>query len=280
MIVGFIQVPNVDTSYPFEKKVSATRHITIGFIKVFLPGKTMPNRVNITITKVNKIVIDDFCFNLVSYKQDASDFLMNFSSIKPNTTIQFKLDTLSEEYGNTFFERQTSEGNYFLEPIFEEKDGKWIISVYIPVQDDMGSMFPFMLFFIFSQDCYQKYNATIEKIKKLVHRFSIWIYSHDDLNKEILSKLSSQLRDILEKGIDPNYLEMKEILKMPSLEREIILVVLKEHRSGGISLEHLAQYLRESQKNISEVALELANKGFLRLLKDKDVTIIDSLWII
>ncbi|MHA1552399.1 MAG: hypothetical protein ACTSQC_10705 [Candidatus Heimdallarchaeaceae archaeon] len=240
----------------------------------------MPNRVNITITKVNKIVIDDFCFNLVSYKQDNNDFLMNFSSIKPNATIQFKIDTLAEEYGNTFFERQAAEGNYFLEPIFEEKDGKWIISVYIPVQDDMGSMFPFILFFIFSQDCYQKYNASIEKIKKLVHRLSSWIYNQDDLNKENLSKLSSQLREILEKGTEPNYLEMKEILKMPTLEREIILVILKEHRSGGISLEHLAQYLHESQKKVSEVASELANRGFLRQLKEKDVTIIDSLWII
>ncbi len=240
----------------------------------------MPNRVNITITKVNKIVIDDFCFNLVSYKQDANNFLMNFSSVKPNSTIQFKLDTLAEEYENKFFERQVANGNYFLEPIFEEKDGKWIISVYIPVQDNMGTLFPFILFFILSQDCYQKYTLTITKIKKLVQRLSNWILSHDDLNKENLSKFSSQLREILEKGTEPEYLEMKEILKMPTLEREIILVLLKEHRSGGISLEHLAQYLRESPKTVSEVTSELANRGLLRQLKEKDVTIIDSLWII
>ncbi len=280
VIEGFIQVPNVDASYPFEKKVSATRHITIGFIKIFLPDKTIPKRVNITITKVNKMGIDDFCFNLVSYKQDDTNFLMNFSSIKPNTIIQFKLDTLVEEYGNTYFERQVAEGNYFLEPIFEEKDGKWIISVYIPVQDDMGGMFPFILFFILSQECYQKYIVSMTKIKKLIQRLSNWIYNHDDLNKENLSKFSSQLREILEKGTGPNYLEMKEILKMPTLEREIILVVLKEHRNGGISLEHLAKYLHESQKNISEVISELANKGYIRQLKEKEVTIIDSLWII
>ncbi|MHA1347438.1 MAG: hypothetical protein ACTSVO_06215 [Candidatus Heimdallarchaeaceae archaeon] len=277
---GFIQVPNIDASYPFEKKVSATRHITIGFIKIFLPDRTMPKRVNITITKVNKIGIDDFCFNLVSYKQDVASFLMNFSSVKPNSTIQFKLDTIAEEYGKTLFERQVADGNYFLEPIFEEKDGKWITSVYIPAQDDLGSTFPFILFFILSQECYQKYNTTISKTKKLVQRLSNWIYHHDDLNKENLSKFSSQLREILEKGTEPDYLEMKEILKMPTLEREIILVVLKEHRNGGISLEHLTEYLHESQKKISEVVSELAHKGFLRQLKEKDVTIIDSLWII
>ncbi len=229
---------------------------------------------------MNKIGIDDFCFNLVSYKQDDNSFLMNFSSIKPNSTIQFKLDTLAEEYGNTYFERQVAEGNYFLEPIFEEKDGKWIISIYIPVQDDMGGMFPFILFFILSQECYQKYNVSLTKIKKLIQRLSNWIYNHDDLNKENLSKFSSQLREILEKGTDPNYLEMKEILKMPTLEREIILVILKEHRNGGISLDHLATYLRESQKKISKVASELAHTGYLRILKETDVTIIDSLWII
>ena len=168
VVEGFIQVPNIDASYPFEKKVSATRHITIGFIKIFLPDRTMPKRVNITITKVNKIGIDDFCFNLVSYKQDAANFLMNFSSVKPNSTIQFKLDTIAEEYGKTLFERQVADGNYFLEPIFEEKDGKWITSVYIPAQDDLGSTFPFILFFILSQECYQKYNTTISKTKKLV----------------------------------------------------------------------------------------------------------------
>ena len=73
---------------------------------------------------------------------------------------------------------------------------------------------------------------------------------------------------------------MKEILKMPTSEREIVLVVLKEHRSGGVSLEHLAQLLRESQKIVSEAVSKLANKGFLRQLKEEDVTIIDSLWII
>ncbi|MCG3223854.1 MAG: hypothetical protein H7647_05270 [Candidatus Heimdallarchaeota archaeon] len=240
----------------------------------------MPNRVNITITKVNKIVIDDFCFNLVSYKQDENKYIMNFSSIKPNTSIQFKLDTLAEEYGNTLFERQVSQGNHYLEPIFEEKDGKWIISIYITAQDDMGNVFQFIFFLILSQECYQKYNTTIEKIKKLVQRFSTWINSNDDLNKENLSKLSSQLREILEKETEPSYLEMKEILKMPTSEREIVLVVLKEHRSGGVSLEHLAQLLRESQKIVSEVVSKLANKGFLRQLKEEDVTIIDSLWII
>ena len=236
VVEGYVSVSNIDASYPLEKKVSATRHITVGFIRNFLPDKTMPKRVNITITKVNKIGDDDFCFNLVCYKQESDRFLMNFSSIKPSTSVQFQLDTLAEEYGNTFFERSVSDGNYFLEPIFEEKDNRWIISVYIPIHDDMGSVSPVVLFLILSQDCYQKYNSASDKITKLVQRLSNWMNNLDDFNKENLSKFSSQIQEVLEKGSEPRYLEMKEILKMPTLEREIILVVLKEHRSGGISL--------------------------------------------
>lgn len=240
----------------------------------------MPKRVNITITKVNKIGLDDFCFNLVSYKLEENNLLMHFSSIKPNSTIQFKLDTLAAEYGNTFYERQVADGIFYQEPIFEEKDGKWIISVYIPAQDDMGSTFPFILFFILSQECYQKYNSTIEKLQKLVQRFVNWIYSHDDLNKENFSKLSSQIVEIIEKGTEPEYLEMKEILKMPTLQREIVLVILKEHRNGGIGLGKLAEILAETQKKTLAIVTELINKGYIRIVEDGNETINDSTWLI
>ena len=240
----------------------------------------MPNRVQITISKVNKTLIDDLSFNLVGYKYENDNFIMDFSSIKPTTSIQFKLDTLAAEYGENLYVRKLSKENQFLEPVYEENEKKWIIPIYISLQDDMGSLFPVFLFIVLSQDFYHKYNESTEKITRLIMRISNWIYNTDDFNKENLSKLYSQITLILEKGEEPNFLEMKEILNMPDLERQIIVSVLKEHRSGGISLSLLSQGLRESKTVLLETAEKLAQKGILRIIKEKDVIILDTLWIV
>ena len=69
-------------------------------------------------------------------------------------------------------------------------------------------------------------------------------------------------------------------IRLPKLEREILLVTLKEHRNGGITLQNLAEQVRVNQKTVLEKAEELIRKGILRKFEDNDQTIIDSLWVV
>jgi len=144
----------------------------------------------------------------------------------------------------------------------------------------MGGTIPVILYLVMSQEYYQKYNDSLKKIAKLVLRMSNWVFSINDFNTETLSKLSSQIKDILDKQTEPEYLEMSAILKLPKLEREILLVTLKEHRNGGITLQNLAEQVRVNQKTVLEKAEELIRKGILRKFEDNDQTIIDSLWVV
>jgi len=97
-IEGFIQLIDQETKYPYDKKVSSTRHITIGFLRTNLPDKKLPSRLKITIEKVHKTISEGLDFNLVTYKSDNGAYLMNFSTAKPEPGIQFRLDTFTEEF--------------------------------------------------------------------------------------------------------------------------------------------------------------------------------------
>ncbi len=279
-VVGYVQLIDGDETFHFEKKMSTFRHITIGFIRSSLPGKELPNRVKITIQYVHKAVEEGLSFNLVGYKKDDGNYIMNYSTAKPNSSIQFRLDTFTEEFVSGYFESKNTEVNLFLDPIYDEESKKWIIPVFIPIQDEMGGNIPVILYLILIQDYYQKFNDTFEKISKLLLRFSNWFFDINDFNKENMSKLSSQLNDLLDKNIEPEYFEMGKVLQLPDLDRGILVTVLKEHKSGGITLSLLSKQLQETPQNVSAKVDELIKKGILRKYKDNDQTIIDTLWIV
>ncbi len=279
-VEGYVQLVDGDTTFPFDKKLSATRHITIGFIRSSLPGKELPSRVRITIQYVHKAVEEGLSFNLVGYKKDDGNYVMNYSTAKPGSSIQFKLDTFTEEFVSGYFESKHTDVNLFLDPIYEEERKKWIIPVFIPIQDEMGGNIPIILYLILIQDYYQKFNDYFETISKLLLRFSNWIFDIDDFNKENMSKLSSQLNDILDKGLEPEYFEIGKILQLPDLDRGILVTVLKEHRSGGITLSLLSRQLQETPQKISTKIDELTKKGILRKYDENGQTIIDTLWIV
>ncbi len=67
---------------------------------------------------------------------------------------------------------------------------------------------------------------------------------------------------------------------MPTSEREILLVTLKEHRSGGISLERLAEQLKKTQQNVLMRVDGLVKQGILRKQVSDGQTIIDILWVV
>jgi len=279
-VEGFVQLIDDDTAYPFDKKLTATRHITIGFIRSSLPGKKLPKRVRITIQYVHKAVEEGLCFNLVSYKKDNENYIMNYSTAKPSSSIQFRLDTFTEEFVSEYFESRYTDDNLFLDAIYEEEGKKWIIPVFIPIQDEMGGKVPVIIYLILIQDYYQKFNDSFEKISKLLLRFSNWIFNINDFNKENMSKLSSQINNLLDKKLEPEYLEMGKILQLPDLERGILVTVLKEHRSGGITLSLLSRQLQETSEKVSAKVEEMSRRGILRKYEENDQTIIDTLWIV
>ena len=205
---------------------------------------------------------------------------MNYSTAKPSSSIQFRLDTFTEEFVSRYFESKHTDVNLFLDPIYEEEGKKWIIPVFIPIQDEMGGNIPIIFYLILIQDFYQKFNDSFENISKLLLRFSNWVYDINDFNTENMSKLSSQLNDLLDKNLEPEYFEMGKILQLPDLERGILVTVLKEHKTGGITLSLLSKELQETQQKVSAKVDELIKKGILRKYNDNSQTIVDTLWIV
>jgi len=55
-IEGYIQLLTDDKTYPFDKKLSSSRHITIGHIKSSLPSKQLTSRLRVTIQKIHKSI--------------------------------------------------------------------------------------------------------------------------------------------------------------------------------------------------------------------------------
>jgi len=279
-IEGYIQLLTDDKPYPFDKKLSSSRHITIGHIKSFLPSKQLPSRVLVTIQKIHKSISEALEFNLISYRDIRGNYTMNYSTIKPVASEQLLLDNFTQDFFFAFFSNIEAEINQFLEPFYVEETKKWVSPVNLMVDNEFGAKIPVLLFLVLSQDYYQKFNDSFSKIELLIQRLSNWIYELDDFNVETLSKLSSQLQNIIEHDKEPEYLDMKAILSLPDLQREIVLIALKEHRNGGITLTTLTTQVKETKQRVSVEIDELAKNGILRLFEEGDSTIIDTLWII
>ncbi len=280
LLEGYVQLIDKDDSYPFSKKLSSSRHITVGHIKPFISSKVLPSRLRITIEKVHKPVSEGLDFNLVGYKEANGGYTMNFSTIKPEASTQFHLDTFTENFVNIYFEDENKAVNKFLEPFYLDDVKMWVKPVFLPLFDEMGAKVPVVLFMVFSQDYYQKFNDNTVKIDTLIQRLTNWIFDIHDFNISTLSRLSSQLQLILEKQKEPEYLDMMSILSLPPLQREIVLVVLKEHRNGGIPIDSLTSQVRASKQNVENELDELVKCGILRKFEDEKTTIIDSLWIL
>ena len=280
IIEGYIQLITKDDSYPFSKKLSSSRHITIGHIKPFMSSKVLPSRVRITIEKIQKQVSEGPDFNLIGYKEINGNYSMNFSTIKPEPTTQFLLDTFTQEFISTYFEDENKAVKKLLNPFYLDEIKKWIKPVFLSLFDEMGAKVPIILYLILSQDYYQKLLEISLKVEILIQRLSNWIYDINDFNIATLSRLSSQIQLLLEKQQEPDYLDMKKILSLPHLQREIVLTVLKEHRNRGITLENLILQIRESQQKVEKEIQELVKRGILRRFDENETSIIDNLWII
>lgn len=277
-IEGYIQLLTDDKTYPFDKKLSSSRHITIGHIKSSLPGKQLPSRLRVTIQKIHKSISEALEFNLVSYRDIRGTYTMNYSTIKPLASEQLLLDNFTQDFFVAFFANTEAEINQFLEPFYIEETKKWVSPVNLIIDDESGAKIPVLLFLILSQDYYQKFNDSFSKIELLIQRLGNWIFELDDFNMETLSKLSSQLQDIIEHNKEPDYFDMKAILSLPDLRREVVLIVLKEHRNGGITLDKLVALVNETKQKVSVEIDELVKDGILRQFEDGDSTIIDTLW--
>ncbi|MCE7741432.1 MAG: hypothetical protein GOP50_03150 [Candidatus Heimdallarchaeota archaeon] len=280
LLEGYVQLINKDDSYPFSKKVSNSRHITVGHIKPFLQSRELPSRLRITIEKVHKQIADGLDFNLVGYKEENGGYAMNFSSIKPETSTQFHLDTFTENFVKKYFEDETQAVKTLLNPFFLDEVKKWIKPVFLPLYDEMGAKVPVILFLVLSQDYYQKLIDNLSKIDTLLQRLINWIYDINDFNIATLSKLSSQIQLILEKQKEPEYLDMKSILSLPSLQREIVLITLKEHRHGGITLDSIVSQVRNTKQNVVKEIDALVKRGILRQFDDEQTIVVDSLWVV
>ena len=280
LVEGYIQLVDKDDQYPFSKKLSDARHITVGHIKPFLPSKELPSRLRITIVKIHKQVSEGLDFNLVGYCEEKGTYTMNFSSVKPENSIQLHLDNFSIKFVEKYFEDEKTAIKTLLNPFYLEEVKKWIKPIFLSLDDEMGGKVPVMLFVILSQDYYQKLNDYSQKIEVLLKRFNNWIYNINHFNIEVLSKLSSQLQLILEKDQEPEYLDMKKIFALPPLQRELALTAIKKHRDGGITFDSLVEEVRDTNQNVEKEVLALVKRGIVRRFEENNAVVIDSLWVI
>ena len=51
---------------------------------------------------------------------------MNYSTVKPSSSVQFKLDTYTEELVEKYFLLPDKDISQFVEPIYEEEEKRWI----------------------------------------------------------------------------------------------------------------------------------------------------------
>jgi len=271
---GYLQLIDKEDKYPFDKTVSSTRHITVGFLKPYLQSRELPSRLRITIEKVHKQPTEGLDFNLVGYKEENGTYTM-IHPVKPDLTSQFQLDTLADDFAKNFFEDKTSALKKLDEVFYIEEAKKWIKPVVLLLSDEMGAKVPVILFLVLSQDYYQKLSI---KIEVLLKRFISWIFDINDFNISTLSKLSSQLQMILENDTEPEYLDMKEIFDLPSPQRDIALIVIKEHRHRGIILEKLLAKIKDTKQNVEKAIDELVKRGIIRTFEENNAIVIDSLW--
>ncbi len=277
-IEGHLRFIDKTDFYPYEKKVSGNRHITIGHVKYFLHDRKLPPRVEITIEKVTKTFDEGIAFNLISYSYDEKNTVMNFSLVKPLPQIQLILDFKSEKIINTFF-NNTKE----IFPLFQEieyEEHRWIVPLFFTLHTMMGVKIPSLLFLVMTQNLYQKFNNNKDIIEKLLQRYISWLNDINDLNKETLSKLSMQLLHILENQKAPRYYETKDLLNLEDIERAVLLLTLKEHKKGGITLQKLSTKIKMDIKTISEIVENFIKQGVLRIYTEDRIDIVDTTWVI
>ncbi len=277
-IEGHLRFIGKKDFYPYEKKVSGNRHITIGHVKHFLHNRELPPRVEITIEKVTKTFDEGIVFNLVAYSYDENNIVMNFSLVKPLPPIQLILDYKSENIMTSFFNNSKEKFPLFQEIEYEEH--RWIVPLFFSLHTMMGVKIPSLLFLVMTQNLYQKFNNNRDTIEKLLQRYISWLNDLNDLNKETLSKLSIQLLNILEHQETPRYYETKDLLQLEDVERAVLLVVLKEHKKGGITLQKLSTRIKMDIKTTSDIVEIFIEQGVLRIYTEDRIDVVDTTWVI
>ncbi len=280
LLEGYVQLLDRDDQYPFSKTLSMSRHITVGHIKQFLPSRELPSRLRITIESVKKLESEGEEFNMFGYKEVNGKYRMIFNTMKLDPSIQLHLDNFTANFVEKYFENENSTIKQCLELKYLDKVKKWIKPISLVLEDEMGAKIPVIIFLKLSQEYSERLSKYSTKIDTLLQRFSKWIFDINDFNIEILSKLSSQLKLILEKQQEPEYLDMKDIFPLPDLQREIILIAIKEHPNRGITFDKLVLATRESKQNVDKAIEKQVNKGYLRRFEENETDIFDTLWIV
>ena len=277
-IEGHLRFLGEDGVYLYEKKVSVNRHITIGHVKHFLPNKKLPPRVEIIIEQVTKAFDEGIEFNLIAYSYDEKNTVMNFSLVKPLPQVQLILDYKSEKIMTSFFNNTKENFPLFQEIEYEEH--RWIVPLFFSLHTMIGVKIPSLLFLVMNQNLYQKFNNTKDTIAKLLQRYISWLNDINDLNKETLSKLSMQLLNILENQKTPRYYETKDLLRLDDAKRAVLLIALKEHKKGGLTLQKLSTKIKMDIKTTSDIVENFIEQGVLRIYTEDRIDVIDTTWVI
>jgi len=263
--------------FPFEKKVSVSRHITVGFIKSNLKDEILPNKLYITIQEIEKSTkFAENEINIFSFIVGYNNYELRFKLFSVKDELQFSIEKLAENIRENYltFSKDKVE---FLKEKFDEEQKRWLVPIKLEVVDEYENRAICLLVLILDTDSYQEFKRNNPKILRLLLRYQAWITTIEDCTHESLSILSLELKHIIEEGDEPTYYGVSELLNFSEIERSLTQMLLAAHRAhkGGLSFNQILSELKIGEKVLRKTIEGLVNKG---IMWEPEKDIYDIMW--
>ncbi len=147
------------------------------------------------------------------------------------------------------------------------------------------NLVPTIIFILVKDEIFLQYLQMNEELIVLLERFITWFDScehHLDSYKRIFEILARKIEKMVLEYLVPEYFEIQKLLSLDDVKREMLLMVLKYHRLGGVSINMLKNTLTLPQKEIYKHIDALIAKDLLYIYtkKEQRSEIVDVLWYI
>jgi len=283
IISGTIKISGMDSLFPFEKKVSSNRTITVGFIKSSIIDEKIPERIILTINSVKHQDKPKSSFASLSFLQEGNNLLTIHSAGAVNNETILYLKEKSLRYIEEQYKPQEFENKFlFLAVEYLKKEKTWAVPIAYKLQGDFSENILGILYLLFPQPEYQQFNELKEYFLSLVERFSLWLNWVDEFNSNVLDILFKQFRRILETSKPISFYGLQEIMKIKDIiKKRILLVAIKNRKRNGLTLNELCTFLElDDIKLVNKKLDELVSQELIIKHELDDDFAFDISWVL
>ncbi len=279
---GYITLPENSQPYPFSKKISTNRTITIGFLKSSI--NVMPEKVNVTITKIIKSVTskEALAVAFLSFNKDIK--LIYQSKGVGNQQLLHSLRSSAEQIFNQEASKAPSLFNsYEMSERYDKNTDRWTVQLLFSMQGEFTNYCLGVIYLIFSQDNYQSFKSSLGKIEELLGRFTHFLNWDDEFNPQIIGLLLSQIFRIVHSNEEVRYIGLEDILSFEDpIQKKILLFAIKSRKNNGFSLEQLCEVFNKTEEEkdyIRKQLNELVKKELIVVIDEKNENY-DISWLV